>query len=53
MLAAGGFAASLCAGPIADYLGRKLIVFLRVVIFIVGAIMQMIAHYDALLAGRS
>jgi len=52
MLAAGGSAGALCAAPTADFLGRKWSVFLWGVVFVVGAIMQMIASYDVLLAGR-
>ncbi|KAI6825205.1 general substrate transporter [Hortaea werneckii] len=52
MLAAGGSAGALCAWPTADYLGRKWSVLLWGIVFIVGAVMQMIADYDVLLAGR-
>lgn len=52
MLAAGGSAGALCAWPTADYLGRKWSVLLWGMVFLVGAIMQMIANYNVLLAGR-
>lgn len=52
MLAAGGSAGALCAAPTSDYFGRKWSVFGWGVVFVVGAIMQMIADYDVLLAGR-
>lgn len=52
MLAAGGSAGALCAWPTADYLGRKWSVLLWGMVFLVGAIMQMIANYDVLLTGR-
>lgn len=52
MLAAGGSAGALCAWPTADWLGRKWSVFMWGLVFLVGAAMQMIANYDALLAGR-
>ena len=52
MLAAGGSAGALCAWPTADYLGRKWSVLLWGIVFLVGAVMQMIANYDVLLAGR-
>lgn len=52
MLAAGGSAGALCAAPTADFLGRKWSVFLWGIVFLIGAIMQMIANYDVLLAGR-
>ncbi|TKA32398.1 hypothetical protein B0A50_01504 [Salinomyces thailandicus] len=52
MLAAGGSAGALCAWPTADFLGRKWSVFLWGLIFLIGAVMQMVADYDVLLAGR-
>ncbi|KAH0363971.1 general substrate transporter, partial [Aureobasidium melanogenum] len=52
MLAAGGSAGALCAAPTSDYFGRKWSVFGWGVVFVVGAIMQMIVDYDVLLAGR-
>ena len=52
MLAAGGSAGALCAAPTSDFLGRKWSVFIWGVVFVVGAIMQMIADYNVLLAGR-
>ncbi|CAK1357892.1 unnamed protein product [Cercospora beticola] len=52
MLAAGGSAGALCAWPTSDVLGRKWSVFLWGIVFLIGAVMQMIADYDTLLAGR-
>lgn len=52
MLAAGGSAGALCAAPTADFLGRKWSVVLWGVVFLIGAILQMIANYDVLIAGR-
>lgn len=52
MLAAGGSAGALLAAPTSDYLGRKWSVFSWGLVFVVGAVMQMIADYDVLLAGR-
>ncbi|PPJ50907.1 hypothetical protein CBER1_07606 [Cercospora berteroae] len=52
MLAAGGSAGALCAWPTSDFLGRKWSVFLWGIVFLIGAVMQMIADYDTLLAGR-
>jgi MFS family permease len=52
MLAAGGSAGALLAAPTSDYLGRKWSLFTWGAVFLVGAIMQMITHYDVLLAGR-
>jgi len=52
MLAAGGSAGALCAAPTADFLGRKWSVLLWGIVFLIGAIMQMIANYDVLIAGR-
>ncbi|GKZ72763.1 hypothetical protein AnigIFM50267_009142 [Aspergillus niger] len=52
MLAAGGSAGSLCAAPTADFLGRKWSVFLWGSVFVIGGVMQMIADYKVLIAGR-
>ncbi|OJI79662.1 hypothetical protein ASPTUDRAFT_180204 [Aspergillus tubingensis CBS 134.48] len=52
MLAAGGSAGSLCAAPTADFLGRKWSVFLWGFVFVIGGVMQMIADYKVLIAGR-
>ncbi|OJJ68894.1 hypothetical protein ASPBRDRAFT_77222 [Aspergillus brasiliensis CBS 101740] len=52
MLAAGGSAGSLCAAPSADFLGRKWSVFLWGLVFVIGGVMQMIADYKVLIAGR-
>lgn len=52
MLAAGGSAGAILAAPTSDYLGRKWSVFGWGVVFVVGAVMQMISDYDVLLAGR-
>ncbi|KEF55934.1 uncharacterized protein A1O9_07514 [Exophiala aquamarina CBS 119918] len=52
MLAAGGSAGALCAAPTADFLGREWSVFLWGIVFLIGAVMQMIANYDVLIAGR-
>ena len=52
MLPAGGSAGALLAAPTADFVGRKWSVFGWGVIFLIGAVMQMIAHYDVLIAGR-
>ncbi|KAJ5259360.1 hypothetical protein N7478_012341 [Penicillium angulare] len=52
MLAAGGSVGALLAAPTSDYLGRKRSVLTWAFIFIIGAIMQMIADYKVLLGGR-
>ncbi|KAM0713454.1 hypothetical protein Q7P37_010416 [Cladosporium fusiforme] len=52
MLAAGGSLGAILAAPTSDYLGRKWSVFAWGIVFMVGAVMQMIADYDVLLAGR-
>ncbi|RDK39632.1 sugar transporter [Aspergillus phoenicis ATCC 13157] len=52
MLAAGGSAGSLCAAPTADFLGRKWSVFVWGSVFVIGGVMQMIADYKVLIAGR-
>ncbi|TPR03122.1 NAD dependent epimerase/dehydratase family protein [Aspergillus niger] len=52
MLAAGGSAGSLCAAPTADFLGRKWSVFLWGSVFVIGGVMQMIADYKVIIAGR-
>jgi MFS family permease len=52
MLPAGGSLGALLAAPTSDYLGRKWSVFMWGVVFLIGAVMQMIADYDMLLAGR-
>lgn len=52
MLAAGGSLGALLAAPTSDYLGRKWSVFTYGLVFIVGAALQMIPNFDALLAGR-
>lgn len=52
MLAAGGSAGALLAAPTSDFIGRKWSLFTWGVIFLVGAIMQMITSYEVLLAGR-
>lgn len=52
MLAAGGSAGSLLAAPTSDYFGRKWSVFSWGLVFLVGALMQMAADYNVLLAGR-
>lgn len=52
MLAAGGSAGSLLAAPTSDYFGRKWSVFSWGLVFLVGALMQMVANYHVLLAGR-
>ncbi|KAJ5997926.1 hypothetical protein N7522_009586 [Penicillium canescens] len=52
MLAAGGSAGALLAAPTSDYFGRKWSVFGWGIVFVIGAVMQMIADYEVLLAGR-
>jgi len=52
MIFAGASAGSLLSAPTSDYLGRKWSIFLWGVIFMIGAILQMVAHYEVLLAGR-
>lgn len=52
MLAAGGSAGALLAAPTSDVLGRKWSVFLWGLVFLLGAIMQMIPDYSVLIAGR-
>ncbi|GAM41025.1 hypothetical protein TCE0_041r13827 [Talaromyces pinophilus] len=52
MVSAGGSAGAVLAAPTSDMLGRKWAVFLWGCIFIIGAVMQMIANYETLLAGR-
>lgn len=52
MLAAGGSVGALLAAPTSDYFGRKWSVLSWGLVFVVGAVMQMIADYDVLLAGR-
>jgi Sugar (and other) transporter len=52
MVSAGGSAGALLAAPTSDILGRKWSVFLWGFIFVIGAVMQMIANYETLLAGR-
>ena len=52
MLAAGGSVGALLAAPTSDVLGRKWSVFLWGVVFLLGAVMQMISNYDVLIAGR-
>lgn len=52
MLAAGGSLGAILAAPTSDYLGRKWSVFAWGIVFMIGAVMQMIADYDVLLAGR-
>lgn len=52
MLAAGGSLGAILAAPTSDYLGRKWSVFAWGIVFMIGAVMQMIANYDVLLAGR-
>jgi len=47
-----GSAGSLLAWPTSDYLGRKWSVFLWGIVFMIGAVMQMISNYNVLLAGR-
>ena len=52
MLAAGGSAGALLAAPTSDFLGRKWSVFLWGLVFVIGAVMQMVANYEVLIAGR-
>lgn len=52
MLPAGGSAGALLAAPTSDVLGRKWSVFGWGVVFLIGAIMQMIANFNVLIAGR-
>jgi MFS family permease len=52
MLAAGSSLGALLAAPTSDYLGRKWSVFSWGIVFLIGAALQMIADYNALLAGR-
>lgn len=52
MLSAGGAVGAVLAAPTSDYLGRKWSVFTWAFIFVIGAILQMIANYDVLLGGR-
>ncbi|KAI9927838.1 hypothetical protein MW887_002690 [Aspergillus wentii] len=52
MLAGGASAGSILAAPTSDYIGRKWSVFGWGCIFVIGAIMQMIANYEVLIAGR-
>ena len=52
MLPAGASLGALLAAPTSDYLGRKWSVFFWGIVFLIGAVLQMIADYDVLLAGR-
>lgn len=52
MLAAGGSAGALLASPTSDYIGRKWSIFTWGLVFLTGAVMQMITSYEVLLAGR-
>jgi MFS family permease len=52
MLPAGGSAGALLAAPTSDIWGRKWSVFGWGIVFLVGAVMQMIADYNVLIAGR-
>ncbi|KAL4967108.1 uncharacterized protein BDV14DRAFT_207608 [Aspergillus stella-maris] len=52
MVAAGGAAGSLLAAGTSDYLGRKWSVFLWGLVFMLGAALQMVPHYNTFLSGR-
>jgi SP family galactose:H+ symporter-like MFS transporter len=49
----GGAVATLLSGPLADWLGRKLLIMLSSVIFLIGVLLVVIADtYSTLLMGR-
>ncbi|RDW57669.1 putative h(+) hexose cotransporter 1 [Coleophoma crateriformis] len=52
MLAAGGSLGALLAAPASDFLGRRYSVLLFGIIFLIGAVLQMIANLGVLYAGR-
>lgn len=51
-MAAGAAAGSLLSAPISDIAGRKKALLTYGVVFLVGAVMQMFAHYPVFMAGR-
>jgi len=52
IVAAGGSVGALLAAPVSDFLGRKGSVLVAGTVFLIGAVMQMVAHLPTLLAGR-
>ncbi|TLS26143.1 hypothetical protein PpBr36_05004 [Pyricularia pennisetigena] len=52
MMSAGAAVGALSAGPFSDKLGRKWSVFMYGFLFLVGAVMQLIANLDVFQGGR-
>ncbi|KAL8391864.1 hypothetical protein RB595_002168 [Gaeumannomyces hyphopodioides] len=52
MMSAGAAVGALCAGPFSEYLGRKWSMVAYGSIFLVGAVMQLVANLSVFQAGR-